>query len=406
MEKLQRQLLVSGFMSQTAQHEAKVKQLELELAQAKADLELQRQQGEVLRKGKEAMGSLASTSQIHQARTHLHIQLPLMPELPEFPGTQEEEQPRPAPGALDIREQIEQEIEDMPEGPAKEYLLYKNKVMELAALAFLQPKEQIKDFGHDSLPMPLMCHEAILWKEKMRSAVPQNEEGGYEGIPLTTEEAQTLIEDHPRDSFATGSLVQDLKLSSGFETVQIFVQVAVIGSGLVRLVSWTVIGSEPSTGTQGSATQDPHIAASDSSSDFDIMEGYPMQQHPESSSQDMHALGQQPRISMFSRLKETLSRATRSKHATNEINEGGGEVDSPFTSQIDPVLSESVHVSTPTTTPISLSKLTPSETLLPDGRSLAEVQEVERYILAAREKKIKSLRKGLNNVEQHWQKLL
>ncbi|MCO5555006.1 hypothetical protein L7F22_008545 [Adiantum nelumboides] len=156
----------------------------------------------------------------------------------------------------------------------------------------------------------------------------------------------------------------------------------------------STLGSGPSAGTQGSATQDPHIATSDSSSDFDVMEGYPMQQHPESSSQDMHALGQQPGISMFSRLKETLSRATRSEHATNEINEGGGEVDLPFTSQIDPVLSESAHVSTPTTTPIGLSKLTPSETLLLDGRRLVEVQEVERYILVAREKEIKSLRKA------------
>ncbi|MCO5580796.1 hypothetical protein L7F22_034667 [Adiantum nelumboides] len=103
-KKLQRQLLVFGFMSQIAQHEAKVKQLELELAQAKADLELQRQQSEVLSKGKEEVGSLASTSQIHQAETHLHIQLPLMPEMPEFPSTQEREQQRPAPGALDVRE--------------------------------------------------------------------------------------------------------------------------------------------------------------------------------------------------------------------------------------------------------------------------------------------------------------
>ncbi|MCO5563129.1 hypothetical protein L7F22_016765 [Adiantum nelumboides] len=156
----------------------------------------------------------------------------------------------------------------------------------------------------------------------------------------------------------------------------------------------STLGSGPSAGTQGSATQDPHIAASDSSSEFDVMEGYPMQQHLESSSQDMHALGQQPGISMFSRLKETLSRATRSKHATNEINEGGGEVDSPFTSQIYPVLFESVHVSTPATIPIGFSKLTPSKTLLPDGRSLAKLQEVERYILAAREKEIESLRKA------------
>ncbi|MCO5552095.1 hypothetical protein L7F22_005605 [Adiantum nelumboides] len=163
-EKLQRQLLVSGFMSQTAQHEAKVKQLEEELAKAKAELE--------------AVGSLASTSQIHQAETHLPIQLPQVPEMPEFQGTEEEEQQRPAPVALDIREQMEQEIEDLPEGPAKEYLMYKKKVMESAALAFLQPEEQVKDFGNDFLPLPLMRHEIILWKEKMRPAVPRNEDGG------------------------------------------------------------------------------------------------------------------------------------------------------------------------------------------------------------------------------------
>ncbi|MCO5563862.1 hypothetical protein L7F22_017512 [Adiantum nelumboides] len=93
---------------------------------------------------------------------------------------------------------MEQEVEDMPEGPAKEYLLYEKKVMESAALAFLQPDEQITDFGNDFLSLPLMRHKAILWKEKMRLAVPRNEEGGYEGIPLTSEEAQTLIEDHPR----------------------------------------------------------------------------------------------------------------------------------------------------------------------------------------------------------------
>ncbi|MCO5563266.1 hypothetical protein L7F22_016903 [Adiantum nelumboides] len=126
-EKLQRQLLVSGFMSQTAQHEAKVKQLEEELAKAKADLQ--------------AVGSLASTSHIQQAETHVPIQPPQLPEMPEFQGTEEEEQQRPAPGALDIREEIEQEIEDLPKGPAKEYLLYEKKVMQSAALAFLQPEE-------------------------------------------------------------------------------------------------------------------------------------------------------------------------------------------------------------------------------------------------------------------------
>ncbi|MCO5589076.1 hypothetical protein L7F22_043041 [Adiantum nelumboides] len=175
-----------------------------------------------------------------------------------------------------------------------------------------------------------------------------------------------------------------------FETEHEHIESASINTGTYYPPT---LGFGPLAETQGSATQDPHIVVSDSSSDFDVMEGYPMQQHLESSSQDMHALGQQPGISMFSRLKETLSRATRLEHATNEINEGSGEVDSPFTSQIDPILSESVHVSTPATTPIGLSKLTPSETLLPDGRSLAEVQEVEHYILAAREKEIESLRK-------------
>ncbi|MCO5601789.1 hypothetical protein L7F22_055914 [Adiantum nelumboides] len=43
-----------------------------------------------------------------------------------------------------------------------------------------------------------MRHEANLWKEKMRPAVPKNEEGGYEGIPHTSKEAKTLIEDNPR----------------------------------------------------------------------------------------------------------------------------------------------------------------------------------------------------------------
>ncbi|MCO5573101.1 hypothetical protein L7F22_026866 [Adiantum nelumboides] len=92
----------------TAQHEAKVKQLKEELAKAKAELA--------------AVGSLASTSHIQQAETHVPIQPPQLLEMPEFQGTEEEEQQRPAPGALDIREEIEQEIEDLPEGPAKEYL--------------------------------------------------------------------------------------------------------------------------------------------------------------------------------------------------------------------------------------------------------------------------------------------
>ncbi|MCO5603903.1 hypothetical protein L7F22_058057 [Adiantum nelumboides] len=192
-EKLQRQLLVSGFMSQTAQHEARVKHLEEELAKAKADLV--------------AVGFLASTSQFQQAETHEPIQPPQLPEMPEIQGMEEEEQQRPAPGALDIREEIEQEIEDLPEGPAKEYLLYEKKVMQSTALAFLQPEEQVKNFGTDFLPLPLMRHEAILWKEKMRPVVQRNEDGGYEGITLTTEEAKTLIENHPRKHHPLNALI-------------------------------------------------------------------------------------------------------------------------------------------------------------------------------------------------------
>ncbi|MCO5571570.1 hypothetical protein L7F22_025314 [Adiantum nelumboides] len=89
-EKLQRQLLIFGFISQTAQHEAKMK--EHELAQAKTELELQKQQNKALNKEKEAVGSLASTSQISQAETHLHVQLPPVLDMPDLPSTHEEEQ--------------------------------------------------------------------------------------------------------------------------------------------------------------------------------------------------------------------------------------------------------------------------------------------------------------------------
>ncbi|MCO5555427.1 hypothetical protein L7F22_008972 [Adiantum nelumboides] len=191
-EKLQRQLLVSGFMSQTAQHEAKVKQLEEELAKAKAELA--------------AVGSLASTSHIQQAETHVPTQLPQLPEMPEFQGTEQEEQQRPAPGDLDIREEIEQEIEGLPEGPAKEYLMYEKKVMQSATLAFLQPEEQIKDFGNDFLPLPLMRHESILWKEKMRPTVPRNEDGGYEDDDvevLSKEEQETVGQKTKQPSIPT-----------------------------------------------------------------------------------------------------------------------------------------------------------------------------------------------------------
>ncbi|MCO5574758.1 hypothetical protein L7F22_028548 [Adiantum nelumboides] len=200
IEKLQRQLLVSGFMTQTAQHEAKVKELEQELAEAKDELKIQRQRNEALSKEKEAVGSLALTTQTSQAETHLHVQLPHMPDMRDLSGTSQhdEEHQGPAPGALDVRGDSEQDIEDMPEGPSKEFLLHEKRVMEFATLAFLQPEEQAKGFGHDFLPVPLMRHKAILWKKKMRLALPRNEQGGYEGVSLTAEQAQALIEDHPK----------------------------------------------------------------------------------------------------------------------------------------------------------------------------------------------------------------
>ncbi|MCO5577971.1 hypothetical protein L7F22_031808 [Adiantum nelumboides] len=102
--------------------------------------------------------------QISQAEIHVHVQLPYMPDMPDLPGTShpDEEHQGPVPGALDVRGDLEQNIDDMPEGPAKEFLIHKKKVMESAALAFLQPKEQVKSFGHKFLPLPLICHEAIL----------------------------------------------------------------------------------------------------------------------------------------------------------------------------------------------------------------------------------------------------
>ncbi|MCO5566868.1 hypothetical protein L7F22_020551 [Adiantum nelumboides] len=156
--------VADGRPLKTAQHKAKVKELEQELAQAKAELEMQRQRNEALSKEKEAVGSLASTSQISQAKIHLHVHIPPMPDMPNFLGTShhEEEQQGPAPGALNVRGDLEQNVEDMCEGPAKEFLLHEKIVMELAALAYLQPEEQAKGFGNDFLPLPLMNHEAIL----------------------------------------------------------------------------------------------------------------------------------------------------------------------------------------------------------------------------------------------------
>ena len=105
----------------------------------------------------------------------------------------------------------------------------------------------------------------------------------------------------------------------------------------------STLGSGPSIGTQGSVVQDLYIALSDSSSDYDVMEGYPTQ-NPENPIQETPALAPQPSGSMFSRLVETFSRATRSDLAPNEANEGMGEVNSPFPSRVDPTHPRSVQV--------------------------------------------------------------
>ncbi|MCO5564000.1 hypothetical protein L7F22_017655 [Adiantum nelumboides] len=115
----------------------------------------------------------------------------------------------------------------MPEGPAKEYLLYEKKVMELAALAFLQPEEQMKDLGHDFLPLPMMRHEAILWKEKMRPAVPRNEEGGYEVGVVSRAMTDTDIVHSGAMQVITRYLHQECRDSSSsgeaYDVVQFFI---------------------------------------------------------------------------------------------------------------------------------------------------------------------------------------
>ncbi|MCO5579928.1 hypothetical protein L7F22_033795 [Adiantum nelumboides] len=56
-------------------------------------------------KGKEAMGSLDPTMQIIKTETHLHIQVPHMPDMPDLIDTSQhdEEQQGPVPGSLDVR---------------------------------------------------------------------------------------------------------------------------------------------------------------------------------------------------------------------------------------------------------------------------------------------------------------
>ncbi|MCO5595491.1 hypothetical protein L7F22_049535 [Adiantum nelumboides] len=140
-------------LKKRAAHEAKVKELEQELAQAKAELEIQKQKNEELSKEKQAVGSLTPTTQINQAETLLHVHLPHMPKMHDLPSTSHhnEEQQGLTPGVLDVKGDIEQNIEDMPQGPAKEFLLHEKRVMESATLAYLQPDEQVKGLYEQSM---------------------------------------------------------------------------------------------------------------------------------------------------------------------------------------------------------------------------------------------------------------
>ncbi|MCO5610368.1 hypothetical protein L7F22_064604 [Adiantum nelumboides] len=68
-------------------HDVKVKELEQQLAQAKAELQAQKNVNETLIKEKESVGSQAQPPQISIVETHLHVQLPHMPEMPDLRDT-------------------------------------------------------------------------------------------------------------------------------------------------------------------------------------------------------------------------------------------------------------------------------------------------------------------------------
>ncbi|MCO5606132.1 hypothetical protein L7F22_060319 [Adiantum nelumboides] len=117
-------------MAQTTTLEGKVKELEQQLAQSKAELEIQNHSNEMLLKEKDVVGSQAQPPQISTKETHLHVQLPHMSKMPNMPGPSQhkEEGQGLAPGALDVRSDLTQAIEDMSEGPAKEFFLHVKRV--------------------------------------------------------------------------------------------------------------------------------------------------------------------------------------------------------------------------------------------------------------------------------------
>ncbi|MCO5552536.1 hypothetical protein L7F22_006048 [Adiantum nelumboides] len=118
-----------------------------------------------------------------------------MPNMPDLPGTSQhdEEQQGPVPRALDVRGDIDQSIEDMPEGPAKEFLLQEKKVMESAALAYLQPEEQ-------KFPPKPACgvHTHLQSSRSSEGGVwrAMEAEGSLRLSTHTVEVAQAILEKH------------------------------------------------------------------------------------------------------------------------------------------------------------------------------------------------------------------
>ncbi|MCO5584542.1 hypothetical protein L7F22_038470 [Adiantum nelumboides] len=149
-----------------------------------------------------------------------------MPDMPDQPGMSHHEEgaQEPALGALDIRQQIKQIMEEMLEGLAKEFMQHEHKVLQSTALAFLESNKQDESIGHDMLSLPLLKHETILWRQRMRPMLDRNEEGDYEGVALKIEEAQALVEDHPkwrRKNFRTWS-VQEFLLADSYCVLSAF----------------------------------------------------------------------------------------------------------------------------------------------------------------------------------------
>ncbi|MCO5596645.1 hypothetical protein L7F22_050713 [Adiantum nelumboides] len=125
--------MILGMMTQEVTHEQRVKELEEHLAHAKDELQLHKEQAKrMLHAKEEVVGRLAITTHPMDTQTSPQLELPNLLEMPDQPGIshmEEEGTQELAQGALDIRERVRQNIEDMHEGPAKEYMKYELKLL-------------------------------------------------------------------------------------------------------------------------------------------------------------------------------------------------------------------------------------------------------------------------------------